>query len=237
MGVLFLGVTPAHGARAVPAIPGTVTFMRHPHRRRVLIDLDETCFPFAHAYHDWLVGQGQPGLGWDGLDNYNLDRALGGNRRHDELAELFLLDPSTVDTAPIAAAKAAMVHLHRTGWEIWLVTARFAAKETAATTAWVEHHFPFVEGRLLLTRTYPEGPSVTKPSLAWALGAEALIDDYCANFDNLPDFCQGLLIQRPEGLPNDEVFSASIPLVDWATAVAILDAKADTDPRIGQPGR
>lgn len=210
-------------ARAICIEAGTITGMRHPHRRRVLIDLDETCFPFAHAYHEWLVRDGREGLDWSGLEHYNLDAALGDGRRHDELAELFLLDPLTVETSPISAAAAAMAHLHRTGWEIWLVTARFASKETAATTAWVERHFPFVEGRLLITRTFPDGPSVSKPGLAWALGAEALIDDYSANFHDLPDFCQGLMIKRPDGLPSDQPFSDSIPAVDWNQAISVLD--------------
>ena len=195
--------------------------MKNNHTCRILVDLDETIFPFAHAYHAWLERETGRGLVWDGLNDYDLDAATQG-RGHDTLAERFLLDESTLEVGPIPEAAEVLRGLAAGGAEIWVVTARFAAKEADATRAWVHRHIPEAADRLLITRTFPGGPKLAKPAIAWSMGAHALIDDYHANFDELPSFTKGLLIRRPDGLPSDASPSPEIIETVWSEVPGLL---------------
>ncbi len=189
----------------------------------LLIDIDEVCFPFAHAYHDWLQRNGFNGLRWEGLDRYDLDTALGRDD-HDRLAEQFLNDPATLSVAPIPDAAQAIDDLRRHGFEVFLATARFATAEGAATRAWVARHLPGLERRVFLTRDRRQGTHIPKGQLAWSTGAVALIDDADEHHHHIPDGCTGFLMPRTGGLPSDVAgpMSKATAVSGWADVLGHL---------------
>lgn len=197
--------------RASSGSGGTV-----PRVTALLIDIDEVCFPFAHAYHDWLERNGYTGLRWEGLHRYDLDAALGRDD-HDVLAEQFLNDPETLHVPAIPAAVAALEELRTRGFEVILASARFAIAEGAATRAWVARQLPGFERRVFLTREHHQGERIPKGQLAWAAGAVALIDDADEHHHHIPDGCAGLLMPRIGGLPSDALSpgSKATPVAGW----------------------
>lgn len=174
----------------------------------VLLDLDEVVFPFADAYHQWLLKEGHKGLNWEGLDRYDLDKALGANN-HDVLAEMFLTDPWTSNVKPINGSVDGVNRLVELGSEVIFCSARFAINEGRATREWVERHFPGYGKRVMLTRDKQRGAKIEKGDVAWMFGAAALVDDSDEHHRSLPLSCKGILLKRREHLPSDKPSDSS----------------------------
>ncbi|MFM7087993.1 MAG: 5' nucleotidase, NT5C type [Candidatus Paceibacterota bacterium] len=174
----------------------------------VLLDLDEVVFPFADAYHQWLLNNGHKGLSWEGLFKYDLDKALGSDN-HDKLAEKFLTDLRTLDVNPIPGSVEGVKKLINLGGEIMFCSARFAINEGAATRTWVERYFPGYGKRVMLTRDKQLGSKIEKGDVAWMTGAAALVDDSYEHHIALPDSCKGVLMKRRDHLPSDSLLPNS----------------------------
>ena len=74
-----------------------------------------------------------------------------------------------------------------------------------------------------MTRSHHDGPKIPKADLVWALGAHALVDDYHANFEGLPDRAHGLLVRRPFDLPSDRPTHPRVVELHWRDVVDHLD--------------
>ena len=195
--------------------PGTIRLVP-----LLLIDIDEVCFPFAHAYHDWLVTNGVGALNWEGLGKYNLDAALGRDD-HDVLAESFLNDPSTIEVPAIDDAVKGISTLRSSGFTVYLCSARFAVAEGEATRRWVARNLPGLEDNVFLTRENHSGSRIMKGHLAWATGAVALIDDAAEHHHALPKGCSGFLMPRIGDLPSDAlpIGSSALAVTGWGEVI------------------
>lgn len=191
--------------------------------RAILVDIDEVCFPFAHAYSEWLQRNGMSGLAWEGISRYDLDAALGRDD-HDQLAERFLNDPWTLSVPAIEGAREALSELNKAGVSTLLCSARFALREGAVTRSWVARHLPGLESQVMLTRESQDGIRIPKGHVAWATGAEALVDDADEHHHHLPSGCTGFLMGRRAGLPSDSpaAHSPARPVRDWAEVLTHL---------------
>lgn len=168
------------------------------HRRPILIDLDETVYPFLHTWDAWLQRQGKS-VDWDAFVwFYDIDSYL---HDHIELQPHFLAEQHVLDPQPIPEAVAALTLLH-SEFPIIACTARNGADWHEATTEWLHRHLPFVND-VVFTRTERGDSAVRKAQVAERLNALALIDDTSEWLKDLPAETEGYLVKRPQPLASD----------------------------------
>lgn len=166
------------------------------HRTTILVDVDEVLFPFAHAYHEWLVRERGRGLDPELMRQYEIASAAGdGHREH---AVCFVNDPATLDVEPVPGAAAA-IQLLTDSFRVVACTTRLSETEGPATRAWLDRHLPGFD-ELVCTRERHDSASMAKSVVAVQFQAIALIDDTEANLGGLPEYCTGMLLRRPTGL-------------------------------------
>lgn len=165
----------------------------------LLIDLDETVFPFVDTWNRWLVSHGKQGVDYDALVwFYDVELYLPNHLDHQPrfVAALESLDPQPIPDAAYELARLADL------FDVRVCTARNSSDWGAATRAWVEEHLPYVS-RIVHTRDDRGDSATPKHEFARKMKAHALIDDTAAWMDDLPSFTHGMVVQRPAPLASD----------------------------------
>lgn len=165
----------------------------------LLIDLDETVFPFIHTWDRWLHTQGKQGVDYDALVwYYDVELYL---PHHLEAQPDFVAALAALDPQPIPEAIHELTNLADL-YDIRVCTARNARDWGASTATWVAEHLPFVT-HIDHTRQDRGQDATPKRAFAEQMRAHALIDDTAAWVHDLPDFTAGLLVRRPSPLASD----------------------------------
>jgi hypothetical protein len=185
-------------------------------KRPVLIDLDETAYPFIHTVDRWMVDTLGTAVDWDALVwVYDLDLFLPHHveRQPDYAAHLSDFDPQPI-TGAVEALRLIAEH-----YPIVACTARNEEDWSAPTRAWVATHLPFVAD-VIFVRADRGTPAVPKAVIANDLHAVALIDDTADWMAGLPERTTGFVVKRPAPLASD------VGAVSWETIAAQLTAQA-----------
>jgi 5'(3')-deoxyribonucleotidase len=167
--------------------------------RPILLDLDETIYPFVHTWEKWLtMNKGEP-INWEALgQKYDLDTHM---PTHIEHAAAFLKEHHLVEPTPLVEAFR-VISFASNHFPIVACTARNEQDWKNATSEWVEKHLPFVNG-ILHTRTHRGSSAILKGQVCTELNALALVDDSKEWIDTLPPETIGYLVKRPAPLASD----------------------------------
>lgn len=167
--------------------------------RPILIDLDETIYPFVHTWDKWLSLRNHGPVNWEALGaKYDLDAHMPG---HIEYAVDFLKEHHLVEPSPMAEAFR-VISFASQHFPIIACTARNEHDWKNATIDWVEKHLPFVDG-ILHTRTHRGASAIPKGQVCDEMNALALVDDHKEWIDTLSPNTIGYLVKRPEPLASD----------------------------------
>lgn len=168
-------------------------------KKVILIDIDESIYPFAHTFHDWLTTQSRS-LPWEDLSiEYDLDKYL-----HDHVAlqpHFVKAHGHIVNPQPIVEALEALELLHP-HYILRACTARNRYDWEELTEKWVGEHFPNIDD-IIYTREERGDDAVHKKHLAQHHKAHALIDDTALWVQDLPEHTHGFVVERPKPLASD----------------------------------
>lgn len=168
--------------------------------RPILIDLDETIYPFVHTWDRWLSLRDHGPVNWEALGTkYDLDQHMPG---HIEYAADFLKEHHLVEPQPLAEAFKVIAFAAQ-HFPIIACTARNESDWQHATIEWVEKHLPFVDS-ILHTRTHRGANAIPKSQICDEMNALALVDDHKEWIDTLSPNTIGYLVKRPHPLASDE---------------------------------
>lgn len=166
-------------------------------RKPILIDLDETVYPFLHTWNRWLEQKGQTvdeAFYWFyDLDLYLVDML---QKQPDFIEATRELRPE-----PLPEAMQALTRIAE-HYPITAVTARNANEWQDITEDWVGEHLPFVTD-IYFTRDGKQPEPTPKGIIAEKLNAYALIDDTAAWIQTLPENVRGYIVERPHGYASD----------------------------------
>jgi hypothetical protein len=169
------------------------------HTHPVLIDIDETIYPFIHTVDRWFATKHGQSVDWEALTWwYDLDLYLPNHvDRQDEFARaLHELNPH-----PIPDALKSLQTISA-DYPIVACTARNQSDWSASTEEWISEHFPFVSD-VIYVRDHRGADPMPKSEIARRLGAAALIDDTAAWMVGLPTLTVGHVVKRPAPLASD----------------------------------
>jgi len=176
-------------------------------KKILLVDIDESLYPFAHTLHEWFIKTQGREVPWEELSKeYDLDKYI---HDHVELQPSFVAGHDLVDPQPIASAFEAMELLHP-HYIIRACTARNKIDWETVTTDWITKYFPNIDD-IIYTRHHRGDEAIHKKHLAEKHKAHALIDDTHYWVQNLPEYTQGFVVERPAPLaadPNAESWEA-----------------------------
>lgn len=164
----------------------------------VLIDLDETVYPFLHTWNMWIQeNEGQTvdeAFYW----YYDLDMYMPGflEKQADFIEASKLLNPKPIQEA---SASLDIISKH---YNIVAVTARNENEWKDVTETWVVEHLPFVTDIYFTRREHGE-VATPKHVFAEKLNAHALIDDTAFWVETLPAHVRGYVVKRPNGFASD----------------------------------
>lgn len=169
-------------------------------RKVLLVDIDESLYPFAHTLHEWLVLSQGRSVPWGELSmEYNLDKYI---EDHVELQPGFATSHGNlVDPKPIAEALEAMELLH-SHYIIRACTARNVEDWESVTADWISRYFPNIDD-IIYTRNKRGDDAIHKKHLAAKHNAHALIDDTHYWVQDLPPMTKGYVVERPKPLASD----------------------------------
>lgn len=166
--------------------------------KKILIDLDETVFAFAHSWSIWMeetTGQQiDEALYW----YYDIEMYI-----PDFLTEQekFISHLKHIKPKPIPDALEALTILSQ-HYHIEALTARNKDQWSKETEFWVTKHLPFVND-IHYTRDKIGVPARIKGDVAHELKAHALIDDTKHWIETLPAHIKGYLVRRPHNFASD----------------------------------
>lgn len=167
--------------------------------RPVLIDLDETIYPFVHTWNEWLSLRDHGPVNWEALGTkYDLDLHMPG---HIEYAVDFLSEHHLVEPTPLADAFK-VISFAAEHFPIIACTARNEHDWKDATNHWVGKHLPFVNG-IIHTRSHRGAHAIPKGQVCDEVNALALVDDHKEWIDTLSPTTIGYLVKRPAPLACD----------------------------------
>ena len=165
----------------------------------VLIDLDETVYPFIETWNRWLHYNGEHPVDLDAFSWwYDLDLYL---TEHVERQPDFISAQKQLKPKPIPEA---LENLQRIAqyYPIVALTARNKEDWYEETKFWVNKRLPFVEN-IYYSRLKRGSEAKPKQIIADQLNAYALIDDTKMWVDGLPDYIRGYVVKRPSPLASD----------------------------------
>lgn len=167
--------------------------------RPILIDLDETIYPFVHTWDKWATLREHEPVNWEALGkHYDLDLHL---PEHIEFASDFLSEHHLIEPLPPQEAFRVIAFASE-HFPIIVCTARNENDWKQATADWVEKHLPFVDS-ILHTRTHRGADAIPKGIVCEKMNALALIDDHKQWIETLSPNTIGYLIKRPAPLASD----------------------------------
>lgn len=165
----------------------------------VLVDLDETVYPFIHTWGEWLKLKGTDSSRLDVFRLlYDLDLHL---EEHVELQPDFIAAQKHLKPKPIIEALTSLQKVAQF-YPIVALTARNREDWYDETAFWLGKHLPFIED-VHYSRVRRGGEATHKHVIADSLNAYALIDDSKHWVDGLPEHIRGYVVQRPEPLMSD----------------------------------
>lgn len=169
-------------------------------KKVILVDIDESLYPFTHTLHEWLLDTHNRQVPWDKLSiEYDLDKYI---HDHIELQPHLANGHNTgLDPKPIAEALETMELLHA-NYTIRACTARNGQDWEAVTEDWISKYFPGIDD-IIYTRDKRGDEAVHKKDLAFQHKAHALIDDTSYWVQDLPVFTKGFIVKRPKPLASD----------------------------------
>lgn len=169
-------------------------------KRVILVDIDESLYPFAHTLHEWFIKTQNREVPWAELSKeYDLDKYI---KDHVELQPLFVQGHHLVDPKPIAESLQALELLHP-HYIIRACTARNREDWETVTENWITEHFPNIDD-IIYTRNRRGDDATHKKHLAEQHKAHALIDDTHFWVQDLPEFTNGYVVERPSPLASDD---------------------------------
>lgn len=173
----------------------------------VLVYFDDTIFPLAFSYSEWLSNNYDP--------DFNMLSCLvetGEYKFHPHivsgdhylLLERFIQDEDTLNVEPLFEARAILEELAGL-FSFVCCTNRYRAGEAAGTEAWLRRYYGDIISDVLYAREdtcnmYP----VPKSVFVQGMNAVALIDEVALNMVGLPSEVLGLVVKRVAPLPSDE---------------------------------
>jgi 5'(3')-deoxyribonucleotidase len=168
-------------------------------RQPVIIDLDETVYPFIETWSRWLHLNGEGPLDIDSFRWwYDLDLYLS---EHVERQPDFIEAQKKLKAKPIPEA---FENLQRIAqyYPIIALTARNKQDWYEETAFWINKRLPFVEN-IYYSRLKRGSEAVPKNVIAEQLNAYALIDDTKHWVDGLSENIRGYVVKRPFPLASD----------------------------------
>jgi hypothetical protein len=168
-------------------------------RQPVLIDLDETVYPFIETWNRWLHLNGEHPVDFDVFSWwYDLDLYLS---KHVERQPDFIAAQKKLKARPIPEA---FENLQRIAqyYPIIALTARNKEDWYHETAFWINKRLPFVEN-IYYSRLKRGSEATPKHVIADQLNAYALIDDTKHWVDGLPEHIRGYVVKRPSPLASD----------------------------------
>jgi hypothetical protein len=166
---------------------------------KLLIDIDETVYPFLHTWDEWLRSKQELGVDWESFAWwYDLDLYLEG---HLEKQEEFIAAHAFLRPQPIPEAEKSLLTL-KEHFTISALTARNKADWQGETESWINQHLPFVED-IFYNRAKRGSSAVPKGRVAEKLNAKALVDDTSYWIQTLPSQIDGYIVKRPTPLASD----------------------------------
>lgn len=171
----------------------------HMEPRPIMVDLDETLFPFVHRWDEWLRQERGEVVNWEAFTRtYDVENLLPG---HLELQPHFIRFLRENDQPPIPEA-AASLEIFAAEHPIIACTARNRSDWYEHTHEWVARHLPFIHEIVFIRENRGE-PATPKSRIAQEKNAYALIDDTAAWVTDLPTHTKGFVVVRPDPLASD----------------------------------
>lgn len=168
-------------------------------RKPILIDLDETVYPFLSTWDKWMKHTNRGAVDYDAFVwYYDLDLYLS---NHVEKTPDFIAYQHILEPQPIPEAMTALLDIAEY-YPIMALTARNKADWSNATDLWVEQHLPFVKD-IHYVRENRGDDAIPKGIVASQLNAQALIDDTAYWIDSLPTDIDGYIVTRPQPIASD----------------------------------
>lgn len=165
----------------------------------VLIDLDETVYPFIETWNRWLNYNGEHPVDMNVFSWwYDLDVHLS---NHVERQPEFIKAQKTLKPKPIPEAFDALSRIAEF-YPIVALTARNKADWVDETKFWVNKRLPFVQN-IYYNRLERGSEATPKQIIAEQLNAYALIDDTKMWVDGLHEDIRGYVVKRPHPLASD----------------------------------
>ena len=187
----------------------------------LLVDFDETIFPFSAAYLRWVKGH-YPGTKTAtaqilSKELMNLPIHLR-KMRHKLHLEKFVNNHDTLEIPPRQDATESLLLLSQK-YRIFCCTNR---RNMRGTIQWLEKHYSHViEGIEHVEDSECTGkkfniPTITKKYIVEKTHAVALIDDFAFNMWRLPPECRGFVVKREPPMPSD------LGALSWSDIVKCL---------------
>lgn len=157
----------------------------------ILVDLEETVFPEAYSYNEWLWKNHGLLLDPLQLEKHKVGRILGKN--HKKFYTEFINNPLTIyKQKPRLDALASLSLLQETH-TIVLCSDRMEEKHGDGTRSWVEQHLPFIQD---IIYTKNKNHTQRKQDIVKKVKPVAFIDDESRNFKKINSHCAAILIQK-----------------------------------------
>lgn len=174
--------------------------MKHNVDKTVIIDLDETVYPFIETWSRWLIHKGEQPVDMDTFSSwYDLDLHLS---NHVDMQPHFIAAQSALKPKPIPEAFDSLSRIAEF-YPVIALTARNRGDWFDETKFWVEKRLPFVQN-IYYSRLDRGGEATPKQVIAKQLNAYALIDDTKMWVEGLHEDIRGYVVKRPHPLASDD---------------------------------
>lgn len=164
----------------------------------VLIDLDETVYPFLNTWDLWMANTEGKTIDEAFYWHYDLDLYMPGFL---EKQAAFIAASEEINPEPLPEAMASLELISKR-FPIKAVTARNENEWRDTTESWIVEHLPFVTD-VYFARKDGVIPPTPKHVIAEKLAAYALIDDTAFWVETLPEHVKGYVVKRPNGFASD----------------------------------